>query len=29
MPYGNQDGPSMESAKQEKYDLLHKLFFRL
>ena len=23
MPYGNQDGPSMESAKQEKYDLLH------
>jgi len=23
MPYGNQDGPKMESAKQEKYDLLH------
>ena len=23
MPYGNQDGPSMESEKQEKYDLLH------
>jgi len=23
MPYGNQNGPSMESAKQEKYDLLH------
>jgi hypothetical protein len=23
MPYRNQDGPSMESAKQEKYDLLH------
>ena len=21
--YGNQDGPKMESAKQEKYDLLH------
>ena len=23
MPYGDQNGPSMESAKQEKYDLLH------
>tara|TARA_R100000231_G_scaffold73428_1_gene57596 strand:+ start:1557 stop:2102 length:546 start_codon:yes stop_codon:yes gene_type:complete len=23
MPYGNQDGPKMESAKQQKYDLLH------
>jgi len=23
MPYENQDGPKMESAKQEKYDLLH------
>ena len=22
MPYGNQDGPSMESAKQERKDLL-------